>query len=69
MIRLTINGKQRELQAPMPLLAFLEQHRINPQVIAVEYNGEILKRERFGDITLREGDRVEIVHMVGGGAA
>lgn len=69
MIRLTINGKQRELAAPTPLLAFLEQHRINPQVIAVEYNGEILKRERFGEITLQEGDRVEIVHMVGGGAA
>jgi len=69
MIRLTINGKQRELEAPTPLLTFLERHGINPHVIAVEYNGEILKRERFSEITLREGDRVEIVHMVGGGAA
>ena len=69
MLSLTVNGKKRELAEPMTLLAFLEAHNVNPQVIAVEYNGDIIKRDRYAHVTLAEGDRLEIVHMVGGGAA
>jgi sulfur carrier protein len=69
MLSLTVNGKKREIAEPTTLLAFLEAHNVNPRLIAVEYNGEIVKRERYGEVTLAEGDRLEIVHMVGGGAA
>ena len=70
MITLTINGKERELAEPQPLLAFLQELQINPEGIAVEYNGQIIRpRERFAEVTLQAGDRVEIVKMVGGGAA
>src|SRR5919199_2479480 len=69
MLSLTVNGKPREIAAPTTLLAFLQAHDVNPQLIAVEYNGDIVKRERYAQITLQEGDRLEIVHMVGGGAS
>jgi thiamine biosynthesis protein ThiS len=68
MLSLTVNGKSREIAEPMTLLAFLQAHNVNPQVIAVEYNGDILRRERYDAVTLQAGDRLEIVHMVGGGA-
>ncbi len=68
MVALIVNGKRREIAEPMPLLAFLEAHNVNPRLIAVEYNGEIIRRERYGEVTLNEGDKLEIVHMVGGGA-
>jgi sulfur carrier protein len=66
-IALTVNGKPRSLERSMTLLEYLEQLQINPQIIAVEHNGEILRRERYGQTRLADGDVLEIVRMVGGG--
>jgi sulfur carrier protein len=62
-----INGKAVELQEPTPLLDYVSQVGVDPRAIAVEVNGEILQRETYSDCTLRDGDVVEIVRMVGGG--
>ena len=67
MITLTVNGKTRELAGETPLLDFLAQHNLNPQAVAVEYNGEIAPKPTYSQIVLRAGDRVEIVRMMGGG--
>ena len=67
MIALQINGKQVELEGPTPLLAYLAQLGVNPRAIAVEHNGEIIERAAYEGVTLRHGDIVEIVRMVGGG--
>jgi sulfur carrier protein len=68
LITLQINGKQVELERPTPLLAYLSQLGANPRAIAVEHNGTILERSAYETVTLRGGDTVEIVRMVGGGA-
>lgn len=68
MIALQINGKPVELERPTALLAYLEQLGVDPRAVAVEHNGEIIERSAFGSVTMRDGDRVEIVRMVGGGA-
>ena len=67
MIQLTVNGKPREVESAMTLLQFLEQLGVNPQIVAVERNGEIVKRTYFAETSLADGDRLEIVRMVGGG--
>ena len=67
MISLQVNGKNVELEGPTPLLEYLEKLGVNPRAVAVEHNGEILERVAYAGATLREGDRVEIVRMVGGG--
>jgi sulfur carrier protein len=67
MISLKINGKEVELERPTPLLDYLEKLGVNARTVAVEHNGEIVPRTSFTRVTLREGDRVEIVRMVGGG--
>ena len=67
MISLQVNGKHVELEHPTPLLAYLDQLGVNPRAVAVEHNGEIIERSAYESVTLREGDRVEIVRMVGGG--
>lgn len=67
-IALQINGKRVELEHPTPLLIYLEQLGVNPRAVAVEHNGEIIERAAYESITLREGDHVEIVRMVGGGS-
>lgn len=68
MIRLQVNGRAVELDGPTPLLDYLGGLGVDARAVAVEVNGEILERERYGTCTLREGDTIEIVRMVGGGA-
>lgn len=69
MIPLQVNGKHVELAEPTPLLDYVRTLGVDPRAIAVEVNGEILPREGFAACTLQAGDQVEIVRMVGGGAA
>lgn len=67
MIQLTVNGRQVELDGPTPLLDYVASLGVDWRAIAVELNGEIIERERYGGTVLKAGDRVEIVRMVGGG--
>ncbi len=67
MIILTINGKESTLEAPTPLVDYLESLEVNTRFIAVAHNGTVIRREEFDDVTLGEGDEVEIVRAVGGG--
>ncbi len=67
MIRLTVNGKPKELPAPTGLVEFLESLDIATQFIAVGYNGEVIEKENFDEVTLADGDVLEIVRPVGGG--
>lgn len=66
-ITLEVNGKRVELERPTPLVEYIEGLGVDPRAVAVEHNGEILERSAYGSTTLRAGDRVEIVRMVGGG--
>ena len=67
-MKLTVNGKPREAEAPITILGYLESLGINPQIVAVEHNGEIIRRPNLGEVQLSDGDVLEIVRMVGGGA-
>lgn len=66
-ISLQVNGETRTCSAETELLQLLEQMNLNPRLIALEYNGEILHRQYWQDTKLKEGDRLEIVTIVGGG--
>jgi sulfur carrier protein len=66
-IKLRINGKPVELEAPTRLLDYLAQLGVDPRVVAVEHNERILDRSEFASAVLDDGDQVEIVRMVGGG--
>ena len=69
MISLQVNGKKVELGEPTGLLEYLSKLGVDPRAVAVEHNGEIVERNRFDDVVMRDGDVVEIVRMVGGGLA
>jgi thiamine biosynthesis protein ThiS len=66
-MEITLNGDRFELDAPISVSALLARLEIDPRRVAVEHNQEIVKRQRFPDVTVAEGDRVEIVNFVGGG--
>ena len=66
-IRLTINGEARALDAPLSVGAYLVALGFDRRYIAVARNGEVLERAAFDAVRLQDGDRVEIVRPVGGG--
>ncbi len=64
---MTVNGKPVSLDAPMTVGQFLESQGYNPARVAVEQNGEIVRRADFDTRTLADTDTLEIVQFVGGG--
>ena len=66
-IQVHVNGKEREVQSGLSVFELVESFDLNPLLIVVELNREILDRDRFKDIQVSEGDAVELVHFVGGG--
>lgn len=67
-MRIVVNGKPREIDGETPLLALLEALGVNPRVVAVGINGDVIPKDTYAAAVVREGDDVEIVRMVGGGA-
>ena len=66
-MNLIINGEGQTYSAET-LLALVEQLGMKPDRVAVELNREIVPRDRWPSTALHEGDRLEIVHFVGGGS-
>lgn len=66
-IQLQVNGEAKSCQPQTLLPDYLQQIGLNPRLVAVEYNGEILHRQFWETTYLKAGDRLEIVTIVGGG--
>ena len=66
-MQITLNGEQFELDQPVSVADLLTKLDIDARRVAVEHNFAILKRQRFPEVVVREGDTVEIVNFVGGG--
>src|SRR4051812_50195424 len=68
-MQITLNGETRRLDEAQSVRGLLEQLGLDPAKIAVERNLEIVPRSTYGQVALGEGDRLEIVHFIGGGEA
>jgi sulfur carrier protein len=66
-MNLSINGELRQFSSPLTVAGLIETLGYAGKRIALERNGEIVSRSRHADVTLAEGDRIEIVVAVGGG--
>ena len=66
-IHVQLNGKDREIDSGLSVQELVESLDLNPKLIVVELNKEILSRDCFGEIQVSQGDQVELVHFVGGG--
>ena len=71
MIALTVNGKSREVEGnrEIALPALLAAFEVNPRLVAVAINGDVIPKTDYVSVTVRDGDAIEIVRMVGGGAS
>ena len=65
-MRIEVNGEHRDMEAGT-ILDLVQTLGLNPKKVAVERNLEIVPRSLHGETALADGDRIEIVQLVGGG--
>jgi len=66
-IKVQLNGQEQTCNADLNMPELLLSLGLNPRLVALEYNGEILHRQFWEQTNLQAGDRLEIVTIVGGG--
>lgn len=66
-VTLTVNGETKGCARGTTLPQFLQQQGMEPRLVAVEYNGQILHRQHWPQTVLAEDDNLEVVTIVGGG--
>jgi sulfur carrier protein len=66
-MEIRLNGKTREVADGIPVSRLLEELKLQALRVAVQVNTDIIKRERYGEVTLQPGDTVEILTFMSGG--
>ena len=66
-MQLKVNGRMQQGREGLSVTGLLDDLKIHPQRVAVQLNGTILKRERFPEVVLKDGDTVEIITFMAGG--
>ncbi len=66
-ITVYLNGEARQVSDDTHLAQLIDQLSLPHQRIAIELNRSVIRRADWPDITVNDGDRIEVVHFVGGG--
>lgn len=64
---IVVNGNQTDIAEGCVISDLIKSLRLNTERVAVELNKRIVRRADWGSTTISEGDKVEVVHFVGGG--
>ena len=67
LLAVVVNGEPRAIPTASSLLDLLRSLELDPRVVVVEHNRQIVRRPALESTMLQAGDRVELVHFVGGG--
>ena len=66
-MKVTINGEIKELESEVSLDRLLELFSLPSQRVAVELNLEVVRKKDWENVVVKDSDKIEIVHFVGGG--
>ena len=67
MARIQLNGRKLELKNKYTILTLLKKYKMDSKKIAVELNGKIINRNKYKLVYVKNKDKIEIVHFIGGG--
>jgi|TARA_B100001113_G_scaffold273815_1_gene228448 sulfur carrier protein len=67
MAKIQLNGKKISIKSNLSLYGLLKKYNLNNKKIAVEYNGTIVPNVNYKKKYLKNDDKIEIVHFIGGG--
>ncbi|MDH4162510.1 MAG: sulfur carrier protein ThiS [Nitrospirota bacterium] len=62
-----LNGEKRDVPDGLTVSGLLQHLEIKPERVAVEINEEIVRKATYGEVLVKENDRVEVVQFMGGG--
>jgi thiamine biosynthesis protein ThiS len=66
-LTIRVNGEPLEIAGPVTISTLLADLKIDSRLVAVEHNLIVVKKARYEDVLVQEGDEIEIVRFVGGG--
>ena len=66
-IKITVNGKQMQVIPKFSLKSLIVKLKMPLNKIAIELNKKIIDKKKISKIQLKKGDKIEIVHFIGGG--
>ena len=66
-VKIKINGKNRSINEKMTLKSLLNINKVTLNKVAIELNKQIIDKKKIDKIKLKNGDKIEIVHFIGGG--
>jgi thiamine biosynthesis protein ThiS len=67
-LQIKLNGETKNIEDGTTLQTLIEELDLAPERLAIEHNRDVVRRPDWPGVVLKEGDRIEIVHFVGGGA-
>ena len=67
MAKIQLNGKRITIKSKVSILDLLKKYKLNNKKIAIEYNGAIVSSTEYKKKFLKDNDKLEIVHFIGGG--
>jgi len=67
-VKYVLNGEDHDAPDPLSVLDLLSRFELLRQRVAVAINAEVVPKSRFAEVFVRDGDQVEVIHAVGGGA-
>ena len=67
MAKIQLNGKKVAIKSNFSLFDLLKKYKLNNKKVAIEHNGEIIPKANYKKKNLKDNDRIEIVHFIGGG--
>ena len=67
MAKIQLNGKKISIKSNFSILDLLKKYKLSKKKIAIEYNGTIVPKVNYKKKYLKNDDKVEIVHFIGGG--
>ena len=66
-IKIKVNGKLSTININLSLLNYIKKLKVPLKKVAIELNQEIMDKNKLGKIKLKNNDKIEIVHFIGGG--
>lgn len=67
MLKVRLNGKEEDLKEATTLAELIALKKLNPETIIVEHNHDLVGKEAWDGLVLKENDKIEILRFVGGG--
>jgi len=67
--KITVNGETQEVQLPLSLTELIKQNNVQqPEMVSVQVNDDFVDRNEWNDLQIKEGDVVDFLYFMGGGA-